>query len=66
MLGSLAGIGLCHIIKQDIHFAAMFYSVLTGMSVWSAFACVKSIPLCTLNNTRLQVGPSVSATPLPA
>lgn len=65
LFGIGAGVGLCALIGQSFGAAFVTATVLAGVSQYGAYRTVKSIPLVTLNSTRLQVRQSSLAQPSP-
>eukprot|EP00197_Chlamydomonas_leiostraca_P012062 CAMPEP_0202863288 /NCGR_PEP_ID=MMETSP1391-20130828/3979_1 /ASSEMBLY_ACC=CAM_ASM_000867 /TAXON_ID=1034604 /ORGANISM="Chlamydomonas leiostraca, Strain SAG 11-49" /LENGTH=789 /DNA_ID=CAMNT_0049542905 /DNA_START=6 /DNA_END=2372 /DNA_ORIENTATION=- len=55
MFGTVAGASLCTWVGQDTHAALACYSALTVVTLAGAYTTVKTIPLATLNSTRLQL-----------
>jgi len=55
LFGTAAGVSMSAYIGQNPTLALGCFGVLTGTALYSAFRTVKSIPLPTLNSTRLQL-----------
>ncbi|GAX84178.1 hypothetical protein CEUSTIGMA_g11601.t1 [Chlamydomonas eustigma] len=55
LLGTAAGVGMCSWVGQNGPLAVLCYSSLTAVTLLSAYQTVRSIPLATLNSTRLQL-----------
>ncbi|KAK9815255.1 hypothetical protein WJX72_000733 [[Myrmecia] bisecta] len=54
LLGTTAGLSLASAIGQSIPAALGAYTVLTSVHLYSAYRCVQSIPLTSLNPSRLE------------
>lgn len=55
LFGTAAGVSCCAFIGQSAPLALLCFSGLAYTSLYSAYRTVKSIPLPTLNSTRLQL-----------
>jgi hypothetical protein len=55
LFGTTAGVSICAYIGQSAPLALLCFSGLAWTSIYSAYRTVKSIPLPTLNSTRLQL-----------
>jgi len=55
LFGTTAGVSCCAYIGQSAPLALMCFSALAYTSMYSAYRTVKSIPLPTLNSSRLQL-----------
>lgn len=55
LFGTAAGLSCCAYIGQSAPLALVCFSALAYTSMYSAYRTVKSIPLPTLNSTRLQL-----------
>eukprot|EP00877_Chromochloris_zofingiensis_P009142 jgi/Chrzof1/4481/Cz14g14240.t1 len=55
LFGTAAGVCICAYIGQSAALALTCFSILAGTALYSAYRTVKSIPLPTLNSTRLQL-----------
>lgn len=55
LFGTAAGASMCTYVGQNVPLAMLCYSALTAATIFSSYKTVKSIPLSTLNSTRLQL-----------
>ncbi|KAL6753727.1 vitamin B6 photo-protection and homoeostasis-domain-containing protein [Haematococcus lacustris] len=55
MFGTVAGAALSGVVGQDTRAALVCFMALTGVALTSSYVTVKTIPLPTLNSTRLQL-----------
>eukprot|EP01134_Creolimax_fragrantissima_P008244 CFRG8244T1 len=55
LIGHVIGVGICSQIGQSLEYAMGTCLIVSGVHLWSAYQCVRGIPLSTLNPSRLQL-----------
>ncbi|KAG1675383.1 hypothetical protein FOA52_012302 [Chlamydomonas sp. UWO 241] len=55
LFGTAIGASMCTTVGQNVPVAMACYSLLAGITIYSAYKTCKNVPLPTLNNTRLQL-----------